>query len=64
MSKLIFDHRSRVADRRSWQAIPEFPLIDCDGLVVNRDRRQRAERRGYYLEEITREDIHIKSILR
>ena len=63
MINLIFDHRSQVEDRRSWTTISEFPVKDCNGLVVYEDRRQHAERRGYQLEELAVENIGIRSFL-
>lgn len=63
MANLIFDHRSQVVDRRRWEAVSEFPIVDCDGITVHEDRRKNAERRGYQLEEISTEDVNIKNIL-
>ena len=63
MASLIFDHRSQVDDRRSWERVPAFPIMDCNNVIVHADRRQNAERRGYQLEEITGEDVSIKNLL-
>ncbi|MDH5764740.1 MAG: hypothetical protein OEZ38_01900 [Gammaproteobacteria bacterium] len=56
MSSLIFDQRERIEDRRRWDVMAEFPLVDSDGMVIAEDRRKNAERRGYRLEEITADD--------
>ena len=63
MTNLIFDHRGQVEDRRSWERALAFPITDCNDVIVRADRRQNAERRGYQLEEITGEDVSIKSLL-
>lgn len=52
MVNLIFDHRSRIEDRRAWSSVAEFPLLDSNGVVVHEDRRKNAERRGLQLREI------------
>ena len=64
MASLIFDHRSQVEDRRSWERVLAFPVTDCNDLIVHADRRQSAERRGYQLEEISGEDVSIRDLLR
>ena len=63
MASLIFDHRRQVDDRRSWERVPAFPIMDCNDVIVHADRRLSAERRGYQLEEIVTEDTIIKSLL-
>ena len=61
MTHLIFDHRSQVEDRRSWERVTVFPVTDCHD-IIHEDRRQSAERRGYRLEEIITDDDSIKNL--
>ena len=62
MTHLIFDHRSQVEDRRSWERVPVFPVTDSNDIIIHEDRRQSAERRGYRLEEIIIDDDSIRNL--
>ena len=38
--------RREAVDRRDRDAIPEFTLIDVDGILVTTDRREKKDRRS------------------
>ena len=64
MDTASIEQRYHSADRRSWGSESRFPLVDSDGVVVYKDRRLRAERRGYELEEPDVEVIEIRQLPR
>lgn len=39
-------------ERRNWSIRPEYPFIDADGIIVNRNRRRIVERRVANLEAL------------
>ncbi|VAW70085.1 hypothetical protein MNBD_GAMMA09-696 [hydrothermal vent metagenome] len=62
MGNIIIDHRMKVADRRSWNARPAFPLVDSNNEMIFEDRRSFAERRGYDIKELSAEEITLHDI--
>lgn len=62
MRSIMIDHRMKEADRRSWSAEPNFPILDSNNQFVSEDRRVYAERRGYELSEISLEDVLVEAI--
>jgi hypothetical protein len=61
MRNIVNDHRMK-KERRSWNARPDFPMLDSNNVMVHEDRRVSAERRGYELSEVTLEEIAIEDV--
>lgn len=54
------DRRLRKQDRRNYRESPEFPLRDCDNILVLADRRRVPDRRTDSIEvDWIEEDLNI-----